>query len=285
MFDICLENYISVLVDINMFTRIPYYVQKLSDEKRLPIIVHHVGPSHSIDKIDIVEFLTNAQKNDLDVLSIAVAIVDKMKDEESDFKVENLEWINECYGILDNSPLVLLELLKYTIWISRKYLTLRNIGKVQQLIGQLPPDGVREVSQISEELENTLIREYICYKVYLEAEDALAFWKRTLGQKPQMENYVLPVNATSADRAMFEKKKAEHETLVTKWTRAVDYHLNQAIEKFMDILKFPSGWLRDCYDPSDEDEALHVGAVRRIVMKQVTRNKVRFVSVIIDQLY
>jgi len=55
-----------------------------------------------------------------------------------------------------------------------------------------------------------------------------------------------------------------------KWKRAVEFHLDNAIEKFLDILKFPSGWLRECYDPMDEDETIHVGAVRRIIIRKVS---------------
>lgn len=163
--DICMENYISVsykskcltinrnfimadgtktmilclqvLVDINQFTRIPYYVQMITEDKRIPLIVHHINPEHKLEREEVIDFLQAACSNQLDVLNIGISVVDKMRDEEGDFDVENLNWISSCYDILDKSPQVMLELLKYTIWISRKYLTLGNTGKVQQLIGRV----------------------------------------------------------------------------------------------------------------------------------------------------
>jgi len=207
-----------------------------------------------------------------------LAVVDKMRDEEDDFTVENLDWISCCYGVTDNPAHVMYELLKYTIWITRKYLTLGNIEKVQKLITQVTPENVSEVAQISESLENTLVREYICYKVYLEAEESLSLWKKAMGQRPIFDLGELPVAATKADRTVYEKKQREHEAVETKWRRAVDFHLNNAIEKFLGILKFPLGWLRDCYDPQDEDETIHVGAVRRIVIRNVIHILLRLIQ-------
>lgn len=123
---------------------------------------------------------------------------------------------------------------------------------------------------MSDNLENTLVREFVCYKVYLEGEEALALWKKALSQRPIQEFDELPPNATTADVAVFGQRKKEQQIAEQKWRRAVDFHLSNAIEKFTSILKFPSGWLRECYDPSDEDEAIHIGAVRRIVLRKVT---------------
>lgn len=111
--------------------------------------------------------------------------------------------------------------------------------------------------------------------MYLAAEEALSLWMQVLSQKPAMDMNNLPTNATGADRTVFEKRKNEQEAVEQKWRGALNYHLNTAIQKFLDILKFPDGWLRECYDPLDEDEAIHVGAVRRIVIK-----KVRYVMII-----
>lgn len=118
-------------------------------------------------------------------------------------------------------------------------------------------------------LEHTLIREYLCYKVYLDAEDALTLWKKALAQKPSLDNRKLPANATAADRLTYNTRRKEFESIDAKWRKSVDYHLNTAIEKFSGILEFPLGWLRDCYDAQDEDEAIHVGSVRRLVIKKV----------------
>lgn len=137
-----------------------------------------------------------------------------------------------------------------------------------------------EVAQISEILENTLVREYVCYKVYLEAEAALTLWQKALAQRPDMDEGELPLAATKADRTVFEKRQKEVTALHNNWRKAVDYHLNCAIQKFLDILRFPLGWLHKCYDESDEDEQIHVGAVRKIIIRKVSNItfEVRFLS-------
>lgn len=113
-------------------------MQKLSDEKKIPIIVHHVNPGHQLDTEKIIDFLKTARENDLDILKIGTSIVDKLRDEEGEnFNVENLNWIACSYEILEKSPMVMYELLKFTIWLTRKFLTLGDVDKVRLLIGRV----------------------------------------------------------------------------------------------------------------------------------------------------
>ncbi|CAL8079951.1 unnamed protein product [Orchesella dallaii] len=277
LIDICIEKYVTVLVDIHRFQEIPFYVQKLSENRQIPNVVRHVRSNRIMSREEIELFLQAAHNNDLDILGIGIAVVEKMRDEQDDFVVDNLNWISCCYNIVADSHTVMYEYLKYTIWIARKYLTLGKVEKVQKLIGQLSPENVGEVTQVSPLLLNTLIREYACYRVYLEAEDSFNLWKTALSQRPYIDKIELPRNATMADKTVFEKKKKEQELIEMKWKQAVKFHLDNAIVKFLNILNFPSGWLRDCYDPTDEDETIHVGAVRRIVLRKVIHVLLRLV--------
>lgn len=126
-----------IMVEINLFARIPYYVQKLSSEKQIPAIIRHISTDYRVSNDQMMEFLHGCHEHGLDSLAIGMAVVDKLRDEEDDFSVENLEWIRYSYGIVENPVHVMYEFLKYTIWISRKYLTLGKLEKVQVLIGQV----------------------------------------------------------------------------------------------------------------------------------------------------
>lgn len=86
---------------------------------------------------EIRDFLQGAADNMLDVLGIATAIVDKFRDEVEDFDVDMLQWISSCYNLLENQEVVMVEFLRYTVWISRKYLTLGNLDKVKRLTKQV----------------------------------------------------------------------------------------------------------------------------------------------------
>jgi len=90
-----------------------------------------------------------------------------------------------------------------------------------------------------------------------------------MSQKPNMGNPAEPILGSLADKTFWKKQRNELELMHSKWVKAVDFHAKTAITRFMEILKFPGGWLRDCCDPSDEDESLHTNAVRRIIIKKV----------------
>ena len=76
---------------------------------------------------------------------------------------------------------------------------------------------------------------------------------------------------TTADRALLDKKRMEAKSAEARWTSAVEHHLKVCIGKFMNILKFPEGWLLDCVSPSNEDEFAYVNSVRRILMPKVSQ--------------
>jgi len=74
---------------------------------------------------------------------------------------------------------------------------------------------------------------------------------------------------STADKALLEKKRLDAKSADSRWTNAVQHHLKSCIEKFMDVLQFPEGWLIDCVSPSNEEEFTHVNAVRRILLPKV----------------
>ncbi len=113
---------------------IPFYVQKLTFELQTSVVISQIRSEtrYSIDEIR--DFLNGAADNMLDVLGIATAIVDKLRDEVQEFDVDMLQWISCCYEFVENQDLVMFEFLRYTVWITRKYLTLGDLERVRRLI-------------------------------------------------------------------------------------------------------------------------------------------------------
>jgi len=162
----------------------------------------------------------------------------------------------------------MLQYLRFTVLISRKYLTLGDLERVKSLIKEVTPDCISVVEKISP----TLVREFVCYREYLEAEDGLAHWKQAKAQRPSMisipEAHLLSINLS--DRAAYEKKRRDHEINEGKWQSAVGFHAKHAITALMKILKFPDGgWLQGCCDPGNEEEDVSIAGVRRIIIKKV----------------
>lgn len=123
-----------------LFVGIPFYVQKLSFDLQISVVVSQIRTENQYSIDEIQSFLQGAADNSLDVLGIATAIVDKLRDEAADFDVEMLQWISCCYDLVENNQLVMLEFLRYTVWISRKYLTLGDMERVKRLIKQVSFD-------------------------------------------------------------------------------------------------------------------------------------------------
>lgn len=96
-----------------------------------------------------------------------------------------------------------------------------------------------------------------------------------MAQRPIQDDFSdlsLEAAGSMSDRALYEIKRKEFASNEAKWRKAVDFHGKNAIDAFMKILKFPDGgWLRNCCNEEDEEEAVHISALRRVILKKVNR--------------
>jgi hypothetical protein len=170
------------MVKNGLFVGIPFYVQKLSMELQIPVIVSQVKPENHYSLEEIKDFLQGCFESSLDVLGIAVAIVDKLREEVSEFHVDMLQWISCCLDLVENQSAVMYEYLRFTVWVSRKYLTLGNTEKVKGLVKQVVTISIllkfgskylilfqitQECIATVEKVSPTLVREFVCYREYL----------------------------------------------------------------------------------------------------------------------
>ena len=116
---------------------IPFYIEKLSASRQIPAITEQITAGVDMRRDAIEFFLKAARINNLDILAIGIAIVEKLRTEQEDFEVEGLLWITCCYNLLEDTSEVMLAYLRYTLIIARKYLILGNIKKSRQLIREV----------------------------------------------------------------------------------------------------------------------------------------------------
>jgi hypothetical protein len=128
-----------VLAKSDKLIYIPYYVQQLSASRQIPAITEQIDPSVETKRDSIEFFLRAAQINNLDILNVGIAIVEKLRTEQEDFDAEGLYWITCCYNMMEDSDSseVMLAYLRYTLIITRKFLILGNIKKSRQLIREV----------------------------------------------------------------------------------------------------------------------------------------------------
>jgi len=280
LMDLCSETYIGVLVSASQLIYIPFYVKCMTEPRKIPVILKQINPEVNVSEEDITTFIQTAATNHLNVLKIGVAVVEKLFREQKDFRVDGLLWISETYSFVEDNNQVMLELLRHVLIITRKYLILGNIPKVRELLRLVNQDCFKQVMAISEKYEDTLIREYGCYSLYMEGEDFLQMWTKAKSQKPRMEDTNMASKGTLADRVLVEKKTRDFNILETKWKKAVSHYLKETIESFMKLLKFPNGWLLDCTDSEEggTDDLPELKCVRKIIIPKVVFLLIRLIQ-------
>ena len=118
---------------------IPFYVEKLTESRQIPAITEQINPEVETKRDAVEFFLKTSQINNLPVLEIGIAVVEKLRTEQDDFDVEGLLWITCCYNLVEQNAEVMLAYLRYTLLIARKHLILGNLAKSRELIREVRP--------------------------------------------------------------------------------------------------------------------------------------------------
>lgn len=90
-------------------------------------------------------------------------------------------------------------------------------------------------SNLSKKASST-IREYVCYKTYLDAQEGFAEWFSHYhhGKPAPLEE--LPPYATFTEKVAYEHKKAQYNVEMERWTSTMQHHTKVSKIKFDTIL-------------------------------------------------
>lgn len=153
----------------------------------------------------------------------------------------------------------------------------------------MPADSIEVIMMEHPTMENTLaiqeatneiiqkatasIREYLCFKAYLDAQEGFQEWFQHFHQGKPMPVESLPTYATFTEKVAHDHKKAQYEADLERWKCVMEHHTKAVKQLLFNVLLFPDGgWLVDTCGVNSEDplRAHQLNKLRNLCIPKIT---------------
>ncbi|KAK7083378.1 hypothetical protein SK128_011021, partial [Halocaridina rubra] len=167
---------------------------------------------------------------------------------EDRVKISAIDWL-----LYDRTQRV--EALRQSNALMRSFLVSRKIGATKALFNKIPADSVSVISQETEaetgssELTGpteNIVREYFCFKTFLDAQESFTDWFDHYHQKRPMAPKKPSEGASFPEKVAYEHAERQHEGEYERWQKTLKLITKTACERLYNVMLFPEGgWLID----------------------------------------
>uniref|UniRef100_A0A8C0QM23 Nuclear pore complex protein n=1 Tax=Canis lupus familiaris TaxID=9615 RepID=A0A8C0QM23_CANLF len=174
--------------------------------------------------------------------------------QEDRLKIDVIDWL-----VFD--PAQRAEALKQGNAIMRKFLASKKHEAAKEVFVKIPQDSIAEIYNQWEEqgMESPLpaeddnaIREHLCIRAYLEANETFNEWFKHMNSAPQKPTLI--PQATFTEKVAHEHKEKKYEMDYVIWKGHLDALTADVKEKMYNVLLFvDGGWMVDVREDAEED--------------------------------
>ncbi|CAL7946335.1 unnamed protein product [Xylocopa violacea] len=273
--DKVLLAYVRVLIEMDDPTLIAFYTAMLPQELQVTNYASYLEGVKEYEQRK--KCLTAAENANLNVEAITKLVVESIRNKNMDVDLTDLKGTTTDMDMEKINALDWLifyqsqreEALWQTNALIRYFLTYEKIDVAKKAFNKIPPDSIESVMAEYPTLESTLanlsvttnlsrrassaIREYLCYKTYLDAQEGFAEWFSHYhhGKPTPLEE--LPTYATFTEKVAYEHKQAQYNVEMERWKSTMQHHTKAVKQLLFNVLLFPDGgWLVDSNNHNDE---------------------------------
>ncbi|KAF2364619.1 Nuclear pore protein 84/107 [Trinorchestia longiramus] len=162
-------------------------------------------------------------------------------------KIAGLDWL-----LFDDA--LRKEALVQALALVRTFLIARKISAANTTMDKLPSDTLALVGSGGDEEEQNhqppeveaAVREYLCIKTFLSAQECFSDWFDHFHQQKPSPPASLPPSPTFQEQIAHDHAVLQHQTALDKWQATLDRLTKLACERLYNVLLFPDGgWLVD----------------------------------------
>jgi len=170
-----------VLVRAGEFESTPFYLQKLSgDDVKAAVVASQIDVLNAakgsedeslLTYNEIREFLSNALANEIPLLLLSEAVVEKYREDATangvPFHIQALEWLRCSVDLADNAEdalSALVSLLRSVLVAARGFLLAGSIDKTDEVITLLTSQDLSDLVSAAPQATESIVREFVCYK-------------------------------------------------------------------------------------------------------------------------
>ncbi|KAK0165313.1 hypothetical protein PV328_003837 [Microctonus aethiopoides] len=296
--DKVLLAYVRVLIEIEDPVLIAFYTATLPQDEQVSLYAYYLERIRDSNMRKCC--LTAAENANLNVETITKTVVENIRN-------KNMEQIDrpnrEFIGKINESDLEKIDALDWVtyyqsqreeaLWqanaLIRYFLTCEKIDAARKAFNKIPGDSIEIIMMEHPSLDNTLleqltindvlhkasasIREYLCYKAYLDAQEGFQEWFQQFHQGKPTPLDALPAYATFTEKVAYDHKKAQYEAELERWKSTMQHHTKAVKQLLFNVLLFPDGgWLVDANNltPRDPLRKHQLDKLRNLCIPKVT---------------
>ncbi|XP_033310230.1 nuclear pore complex protein Nup107 isoform X1 [Bombus bifarius] len=273
--DKVLLAYVRVLIEMDDPILIAFYTAMLPQELQITNYASYLETIKDYEQRK--KCLSAAEDANLNVEAITKLVVESIRSKNIDVdptdlkgtmtdadvdKINALDWLIFYQSQRE-------EALSQTNALIRYFLTNEKIDAARKAFNKIPVDSIETIMAEYPTLEGTLtnltmtnnlskrasstIREYLCYKTYLDAQEGFAEWFSHYhhGKPTPLEE--LPAYATFTEKVAYEHKKSQYNVEMERWKSTMQHHTKAVKQLLFNVLLFPDGgWLVDSNNNNEE---------------------------------
>ncbi|XP_076244660.1 nuclear pore complex protein Nup107 [Calliopsis andreniformis] len=273
--DKVLLAYVRVLIEMDDPILIAFYTAMLPQEAQVTNYASYLEFIKDYEQRK--KCLAAAEDANLNVEAITKLVVERIRSKNVDVDPSDLK------GTMTEADMEKINALDWLIFyqsqreealwqtnaLIRYFLTNEKIDAARKAFNKIPTDTIESVMAEYPTMEGTLanltltnnlskkassgIREYLCYKTYLDAQEGFAEWFSHYhhGKPTPLEE--LPAYATFTEKVAYEHKQTQYNVEMERWKATMQHHTKAVKQLLFNVLLFPDGgWLVDPSYNNDE---------------------------------
>ncbi|XP_015597229.1 nuclear pore complex protein Nup107 [Cephus cinctus] len=269
-----LQAYVRELIKLGDANLVAYYTATLPQEDQVKNYAYFL--ENVKDHQQRKRCLEAAEAANLNVEAITKLVVENIRHKNIELgsddlkcgitasdieKIDALDWVMFYQSQRE-------EALWQTNALIRYFLTYEKLDAARNAINKIPNDSIGLITMEYPSIESTIanltmtnnlpkrasncIREYLCYRAYLDAQEGFAEWFSEFHRKPTPPK-ALPSYATFTEKVAYDHKKAQYNSDLERWKMTMQHHTKDAKQLLFNVLLFPDGgWLVDSAYSGDE---------------------------------
>uniref|UniRef100_A0A8D9BSU8 Nuclear pore complex protein n=2 Tax=Cacopsylla melanoneura TaxID=428564 RepID=A0A8D9BSU8_9HEMI len=262
---------------------VAYYVSHLNQLDQNQVYAEYL--ENVLDPVLREHCLQAAEENRLQIRDITNLVVEKVKQKSSKNKrktllpettEEDLDRINAIDWITFY-PEQRTDALWKTNEFVRLFVIQDKLEAAKLALGKISEDTINSLcdggdltSHSNKSRNASSIREYLCHKTYLAAEDAFNEWFHYYNSTKPRPLVEIANNAVYSERVLYESRLAQYEEVLAEWTAKLKLYSKTTKSKLYNVLLFPDGgWMVDQFESEESDRQQQMTSLRKSVIPKV----------------
>ncbi|XP_003703721.1 nuclear pore complex protein Nup107 [Megachile rotundata] len=273
--DKVLSAYVQVLIEMDDPILIAFYTAMLPQESQITNYARYLENVKDYEQRK--KCLTAAEDANLNVEAITKLVVETIRSKNIDIDTSDLK------GAITDADIEKINALDWLIFyrsqreealwqtnaLIRYFLKNERTDAARKAFNKIPADTIESIVAEYPTMEATLtnltmtdnlskraassIREYLCYKIYLDAQEGFAEWFSHYHRGKPTPLEELPPYATFTEKVAHEHKLAQYNAEMERWKSTMQHHTKAVKQLLYNVLLFPDGgWLVDAINDDDE---------------------------------